>query len=245
MNATWQELELFRPVQHRLLVPQVVDAIRAHIQLGQLRDYERLPPVEKLASLLGVSVGTAHNALRVLAYLGMVEARPGRGTFVVPHQPAMRAQAVALGRANVSELVELRRMIEVEAARKAARNTDGATAIKVFDAEWQLRFARSGGGPRAVHKADVAFHRAVVAHSGEPLLSALHGLVIARLEPMLLVAARRWARGPAKEAMVELHDRLASIVHDVGRDGDERRPTPASAARVARQIADLEQPRGP
>ena len=244
MKATWHELELFRPVQRKPLVPQVVDALRRHIQLGALSDYQQLPPIEKLASLFGVSVGTAHNALGVLAHLGMVEMRPGRGTFVRPYQPTMRAQAAALGRAQLDELVALRRMIEIEAARKAIRRPHGATAIAVFDAEWQLRFARTGGGPYDVLRADLDLHRAVVRHAGDPLLSALHGLVLARLEPMLAPDVRQWMVGPIADELQALHDRLAGLVHDLARDEGERPPSVASAARVARRIAELAWPRG-
>lgn len=245
MNATWQELELFRPVERRPLVPQVVDALRRHIQIGALREYQRLPPVERLASLFGVSTGTMYNALGVLAYLGMVQMRPGRGTFVAPFQPAMRAQAAALGRADLDELAELRRLIEVEAARKAARRPNAGTAVEVFDAEWRLRFAQAGGGPYAAVEADLDLHRAVVRHSGDPLLSALHGLVLARLKPMLLANARRWMDGPQGEELRELHERLPRMVHDLGRQENERPPSVASVAKVARRIAALEWPRPP
>ncbi|MGH2952914.1 MAG: PLP-dependent aminotransferase family protein [Solirubrobacterales bacterium] len=66
----------------RSLTQQLVDAIAAAIESGELRPEEKLPPTRELAELAGVNHLTAVRAYRRLRELGLVTAHVGRGTFV-------------------------------------------------------------------------------------------------------------------------------------------------------------------
>jgi len=63
-------------------VDGVCESILGGIESGSLRDGDRLPSEEQLASRLGVSVGTVQKALAQLASSGVVSRQHGRGTFV-------------------------------------------------------------------------------------------------------------------------------------------------------------------
>jgi DNA-binding transcriptional MocR family regulator len=70
------------PVYQRL-----AEAIAERIAKGELADGERLPPHRELAKLLGINVTTVTRAFSALQQRGLVQARPGRGTQVVPRAP--------------------------------------------------------------------------------------------------------------------------------------------------------------
>ena len=75
---------------------QISGGIKALILSGKVPDGFRLPPERKLAQALGVNRTTILNAYRELKSDGLVDARVGRGTEVVPRSPAPEA-AAAMG----------------------------------------------------------------------------------------------------------------------------------------------------
>jgi 2-aminoadipate transaminase len=66
----------------RSITQQLVDAISAAIEQGELEPGDKLPPTRELAELAGVNHLTAVRAYRKLRELGLVTAHVGRGTFV-------------------------------------------------------------------------------------------------------------------------------------------------------------------
>jgi GntR family transcriptional repressor for pyruvate dehydrogenase complex len=71
------------------VVPRVLRAdavlrqLEAAISLGQFRPGERLPSERELVELFGVSRLSVREGIRSLICMGLVEARQGRGYFVV------------------------------------------------------------------------------------------------------------------------------------------------------------------
>jgi GntR family transcriptional repressor for pyruvate dehydrogenase complex len=126
---------MFRPMQEtpRSLEGRVVDAIRDLVESGKLAPGDRLPPERELAAQLGVSRTVLRESLATLAALGLVEARHGRGVFVVGKSIQATAQRLTLALtaenptpetdriAHTRELFEIRRTLEGEAAAWAAQ----------------------------------------------------------------------------------------------------------------------------
>lgn len=67
---------------------RVSDAIVQAIEMGQLKEGDRLPSEEELAVQYGVSVGTMQKVLGRLSNEGLVRREHGRGTFVSGHEVA-------------------------------------------------------------------------------------------------------------------------------------------------------------
>ena len=89
------------------LTQQLVDAISAAIESGELGPGEQLPPTRELAELAGVNHLTAVRAYRKLRELGLVSAHVGRGTFVRGAGSAAPADAPGAG-ARLDRLAALR-----------------------------------------------------------------------------------------------------------------------------------------
>jgi GntR family transcriptional regulator len=61
---------------------QIADSLRLRIESGQLPPDEQLPTETELTEEFGASRNTIRDAIKSLISLGMVETRPGQGTFV-------------------------------------------------------------------------------------------------------------------------------------------------------------------
>ncbi|MER6949335.1 GntR family transcriptional regulator [Nonomuraea sp. NPDC000554] len=223
------------------LVEQATDHLREQITGGHWPVGTKLPGENALAKTLGVGRSTVREALRALAGAGLVQARQGSGVFVVATVPAEDWPA-RLRRAAITDVYEVRLIVETQAARlAAARRTDeDVTAL-----ESALRARRdaaagdaagsggetggsggSGGdkadgaaGNAAFVDADIALHAAVVAAARNPVLSDL----FAEFAPVL------------REHLIDLVDLLGLRAHDPN-PGDEAHADLVAA--VARGDAD-------
>jgi GntR family transcriptional regulator len=61
---------------------QIVQQVRNALRLGLLRQGDQLPTVKDVVSALAINPNTVLKAYRELEHEGLVQARPGRGTFV-------------------------------------------------------------------------------------------------------------------------------------------------------------------
>lgn len=231
MNTSWQQAALFRPVARRPLAPQIADQLRRHIVLGALREHEKLPGLRRLAELFGVSLPTMREGVQMLVYLGVIKIEHGVGVFVAKGPESHRAIVAGLRRADEGETVELRRILEVEAARRSAGAGESNALADLPIWQWE-RLTWGQTEPARFVRADLEFHKAVLAASGSLFATNLHAQLCARLRPRLLADARRQARNTTLD---KLHD---SLVKAIDRHASEE------AARLARQIATAEAPNG-
>ncbi len=110
---------------------QVADQLRELIVTGELPQGRRLPTETELARELGVSRATVREALRLLTAQGLVRTAKGQtgGSFVtlptVDHiSESLSSNITLLADARdltLEELIEVRMLLEVPAARLAAR----------------------------------------------------------------------------------------------------------------------------
>lgn len=157
---------VIQPVQRPAPLRQTVyDALVDLIVDGALPPGQHLVEAE-LAKQLGVSRQPVREALHRLEAEGWVDLRPGQGAFV--HIPTEH---------EVDRLLDVRCLLEAEAARLAARNAsaDAVTRLRAL-----LRAgaeALAADDPHAVVAANTALHAAISALSDNPVLAELAGVV--------------------------------------------------------------------
>lgn len=100
---------------------------------GSIEPGTRLPPERQLASTLGVGRSAVREALAALEILGIVDVRPGSGTYLRGNASELLPQTLSwglmLGEPRTVELIEVRGALEIYAARLAAsRISDEALA---------------------------------------------------------------------------------------------------------------------
>ena len=167
---------------------RLVEQIGRSILGGELAPGAMLPSEAELGHELGISRTAVREAIKVLAAKGLIETRQKLGMRVRPEaawnllDPDVLAWQAASGPSPelTAHLVELRRMIEPAAARLAAarRSPSQLTSLESAVAEM-----RAGVDDVLVYYcADLAFHRAVFAASGNPFVDRLGAIVSAVLE---------------------------------------------------------------
>ena len=70
------------PIKSTRIYEEIVRQVKAMIAEGRLKGGDRLPPERDLAEKFVVSRTSVREALRALESLGLVEIRPGEGTFI-------------------------------------------------------------------------------------------------------------------------------------------------------------------
>jgi GntR family transcriptional regulator, transcriptional repressor for pyruvate dehydrogenase complex len=184
---------------------------------GAIAPGTRLPPERQLASSLEVGRSAVREALAALEILGIVDVRPGSGTYlrgtVSELLPQSLSWGVLLGERNTAELLELRSGLEIHVARlAAARLTEAqlATLRTHLDA-----MRDSLDHLTAFVKADLAFHH--------ELASAAENRLLLDLLQVVRSLLRVWVDRAAQD---EAHARTALDEHETvyralaARDGD-------------------------
>ncbi|MFG2289427.1 FadR/GntR family transcriptional regulator [Streptomyces sp. NPDC048595] len=153
------------------LVEQATQHLRDQITEGHWAVGTKLPGETTLAKTLGVGRSTVREALRALAGAGLVQARQGAGVFVIAAEPE-EDWPTRLRRAAVTDVYEVRMLIEVEAAQVAAqRRTDDD--LTVLHTAMDRRRQAANASDAEFVDADVALHAAVVAAAHNPVLTGL------------------------------------------------------------------------
>jgi len=152
------------------LADSAANSIRAEISAGRWAVGSRIPIEPQLALLLGVSRGTVREAVKTLVSRGLLEVRQGSGTYVRSgFDPSANLQKMR--RASLRDQFEVRRALEVEAARLAAvRHT--AKDLRNLRALLDQRGLPdvSDGGASFIQR-DLDFHLAIVDVSGNLALA--------------------------------------------------------------------------
>jgi len=118
---------MYKVVRSSRLYEQIVQQVEESIQKGALKTGDELPP--ELAQQFGVSRTAVREAVKALREKGLVEAYPGRGTFIMEtssHPIRLSLdRMVKAGQAEGSRyLTEVREMMEPEIAALAAERAD-------------------------------------------------------------------------------------------------------------------------
>lgn len=170
-------------LRHGPVVPQVESLLRERLRSGHWKPGARLPNEVQLAAEIGVGRSSVREAVRLLARDGLLDVRHGSGTFVAEPPAGSPGVDRLLRRARLLEVYEVRRALEVEAARLAAQRVRPED-IGRLRAGLARRQELLGGHPAEFVEADLAFHRAIVELSGNALLLDL----FAAAEPVLCEA---------------------------------------------------------
>jgi DNA-binding FadR family transcriptional regulator len=162
----------------------VAEALAGRILSGRYRPGELIPPEGELLGEFGVSRTCMREALQMLSAKGFMQSKPRIGTTVTDsiywsHLDAdvLRWRQQVVGRQPLlRELFVMRRLIEPKAASLAARNIDTRSLAALRQAVFDM--ARNNGARTAqTTEADVAFHRILLAASGNTLMSGFGAVV--------------------------------------------------------------------
>jgi GntR family galactonate operon transcriptional repressor len=180
---------------------QVVNELGFRILHGVIRPGETLDP-DALVKDFDVSRTVVREALKVLSAKGLVDARPRLGTYVTERSRwQLFDNDVMVWRSQDGsdpllflELGEVRQIIEPAAAKMAAtrRNDDQLASIEAALIDLESTWDRENEDHV---EADLRFHRAVLAASGNELLEQFEGVLEPALQARDLLASQNLHRG--------------------------------------------------
>ncbi|MCC2320854.1 FadR/GntR family transcriptional regulator [Cellulomonas xiejunii] len=230
---------------------RVVDGVTAMILDGRLGPGQRLPVEKDLADALGVSRGSLREGIRALAVLGVVETRQGDGTYVTALDPGSLVAPLGLvvelqAAGHALHVHTVRRLLETEVAGLAAAGAraPGADLTAARDALAQGAAVLARAGSRepaasgdaesgdglcdheALLAADLAFHRALGALAGNPVLAALTDAMGGR------TARHRLSRGVSEAGAEARTQREHEAILDAVAAGDVDRARVRMAAHL-------------
>jgi GntR family transcriptional repressor for pyruvate dehydrogenase complex len=199
---------------------RVLRAIVTDVVEGRLRPGDALVPANVLARRFGVAVEVAAAAMRHVESRGLATRSADDGLSVAPEaawdvlDPDILDALLASGHgpAVLAEYLEYRRVVEVTAAGLAAEHATETQLAVLSDCLAAMIEAAGEGTPEAetrFHKADVAFHQALIAAAGNrPLELATDAMRSA------LCSARRLLACPDRrdECGLPEHQRILAAV---------------------------------
>lgn len=175
------------------LAERLAERLSMAVHDGRLARGARLPTEQALCEQYGVSRTVVREAISMLKREGMLMSRQGSGTFVVSNPSlALRLSPPQGDFEAVVEILELRGALEIKAAELAAARRSNAHLRSMRNALAELDEAVERGEDGV--REDLAFHRSVVAATGNQhfleTIDFLHQL----LQQTIIVTRRNEAR---------------------------------------------------
>ncbi len=155
-------------------VEKVLNYVKDQLYSDRLTSGDRLPAERRLSETLGVSRAHVRVAYQKLEFYGLVKTYPQSGTIVTQMKPqqieSLFRDMLKIDRYDFSSLVDVRLLLELEAARLAAINRDEADLLSMKSAMEKCEecFGTEQQVPR-----DFEFHQAVARAAHNSVMSSL------------------------------------------------------------------------
>jgi GntR family transcriptional repressor for pyruvate dehydrogenase complex len=198
------------------LVDRVTDEIRRMILTEELQPGDFLPTRKELAARFDVGLSTVHEAIQALTAVGMLESRPGKGTWVredalhtLIHPAVVKTR---LGELGNQKIYDARSVIEIALTEFAAQQATPEDIERIENAMSALEAAVQDD--EAFVEADLEFHLAVARAGHNELLEQFYHLSRKLLSGVIADMMRRVPG--LKEDSIRLQEAIAQAVaqHD-------------------------------
>ena len=165
------------PLPRHSLADAVVGRLQQQLSLGVYQPGEKLPSEPELMAQFGVGRSTIREAIRILANTGLVTVRQGSGTLVESQRGITEPLQQRLKRAEPTDLDEVRQLLEMKIAEKAALLRTRKDIVKMQDLlEQRAAAARAGDTAEAITM-DIRFHVAMAIAARNDILADLYRTV--------------------------------------------------------------------
>ncbi|BES65038.1 FadR/GntR family transcriptional regulator [Gottschalkiaceae bacterium SANA] len=136
---------MFVQVKNKKVYQHVIEQIQNMVMTGTLKKGDKLPSERDLVEQLGVSRASIREAIRALEMIGLVESRQGEGNFIGGDINSSFFEPLSvmfmLNGGRSEEILELRRVIEVEAVALAAEKITEEQSLELQQLMDQFRTA--------------------------------------------------------------------------------------------------------
>lgn len=230
---------MFKPIKHKRVYEEILDQIRQLVAKGALKPGDRLVSERELSERLQVSRASVREAFSALDMMGILDSKPGEGTFIreEPQDSIIKPLALMfmLYQENSLEVLEVRAILEAGSAALAAMRATEEDIAKIkqeLDAmEQDVRNGAIGELP------DARFHLAVAeAGKNKVLVRLMNTVSDLIVETMRYSRQRLFVTPGNKQMLLEQHQEIYRAIAD--RDPEAAREAMRAHLRfVRRQIS--------
>jgi len=167
------------------LADEVACKLQEQISLGYYKLNEKLPIEPELMKNFGVGRSTIREAIKSLANSGLLRVHQGVGTFVA-QVTGNEPMDQRLKRASIADLDEVRQLLEMKIAEKAAVNRSERDIIIIKGYLSTRKQAAQAGLIEECIDADIQFHVAIAEAAKNEILADLYKSVSLHLKKWFL-----------------------------------------------------------
>ncbi len=225
----------FTPIKTKRLYEEIVEQIKHLITDGKLKPGDKLLAERELADQFQVSRASVREAIRTLEMLGVIDIRPGEGTFVrrSDTDDIIRplAMFLAVERSSLLDMYEMRRIFETATAGLAAERATMEELEQIASSLENMKASVNVKDPEKGEEFDVAFHFAIAEATHNSLLTKLFKTVSTEFHNANSVARRQLYQGKPENAqrLIDQHSEIYEAIR-------ARSPQAASQAMLAHLI---------
>ena len=162
------------PLPRHSLADAVVGRLQQQLSLGVYKAGDKLPSEPELMEQFGVGRSTIREAVRILANTGLVTVRQGSGTLVEEQRGIAEPLQQRLRRADATQLDEVRQLLEIKIAEKAALLRTRKDLTKMKGLLKERKTAAQTGDTEAAIRSDIQFHVAMAVATRNDILADLY-----------------------------------------------------------------------
>lgn len=207
---------IFSASLKRTMADQLVEDLGRQIIDGRLQPGDLLPNETQLLKNYGVSRTVLREALQILISKGMLDSRQRKGTTVRPKTSWQQLDpqfldwhhTLAGGGETLTQLMEVRRIVEPPAAALAATRASMEEKARIQDAYEKMSVAK--GNVEQFIRADLEFHTAILeASQNQFLLPIAHAI---RTTMLMSLRLTNPDPGENHEVSLPLHKSLVDAI---------------------------------
>jgi DNA-binding FadR family transcriptional regulator len=161
---------------------EVVIKLQQQIASGKFKPGEKLPSEPVMMQQFGVGRSSIREAVRILSNKGLVRVKQGLGTFVDVQNGTLVPWYDRLQSSTVKDLNEVRQLLELKIAEKAAVNrTQKDIGILTKLLKQRLHAAQNNLADECID-ADIQFHIAIADAAKNDILADLYKNIAAQIK---------------------------------------------------------------
>ncbi len=170
-------------IRQQTVVGQVMEKIRDLIASGQYKSGDKIPTEQELAERFGIGRSSIREAIKVFNYIGVLESRTARGTFVCDRSNITSEAltwSILLGNDDLFDLIEFRGAIELWCFMALARgisekpDTHDNLIHKLEEIIVKMRAAEESEDRRTLVRLDYNFHKLVLEEVGNRIIISIY-----------------------------------------------------------------------
>lgn len=151
------------PINQKRIYQSIIEQFVGLVKAGKLHIGEKMPPERTLAEMFNVSRASIREALRALEIIGLIEVRPGEGSFVTELNIAPFINAITplliKDESLEQDLLDFRKILELSAVELAAIR--GKSTVELLESLAKMKTAIDHDDINAGAEADILFHKSI------------------------------------------------------------------------------------